>query len=257
MKKRTILHFALVAIFLLGGNTLLPVSVNAAPSPAIHSKIELLLVQNSKTVAIDKEQKTLTLKGVSPTTLFFSDRPDRIAGHFNKKDYLDLWTNGKDKENFDADPPNAVLSVFEGNKDDLRDVVVELFNPRYQDDDLIYDISLIDGDLPVLGGPTSLFIDIFGVRRRAFRRGVMIGGATAATVATTEAAAHQAAETKAAAPPPPAPAATAAPAAPGLSGSQSKAVASLKELKSLQTQGLITEEQYQQESQKLLNQIAQ
>jgi hypothetical protein len=35
------------------------------------------------------------------------------------------------------------------------------------------------------------------------------------------------------------------------------AVAKLKELKSLQSQGLITEAQYQAESQKLLNQIVQ
>jgi hypothetical protein len=34
-------------------------------------------------------------------------------------------------------------------------------------------------------------------------------------------------------------------------------VAKLKELKSLQSQGLITEAQYQTESQKLLNQIVQ
>ena len=254
MIKRQI-SFAVVAIMLFAGNALLTLNANAAPSAAINAKIELLLVQNSKNLAIDKEKKTLTLKGVSPTTLFFSDRPDRIAGHFNKKDYLELWSNGKDKENFDADPPNAVLSVFEGDKDDLVDVVVELFNPRYQGDDLIYDIKLIDGDLPVLGGPTSLFIDIFGVRRRAFRRGVIIGGATAATAVTAEdAAANQSAEAKAAATPKPAPA---APAATGLSSSQSSAVASLKELKSLQTQGLITEQQYQQESQKLLDQIAQ
>jgi hypothetical protein len=50
------------------------------------------------------------------------------------------------------------------------------------------------------------------------------------------------------APPPPAPA---------VSSSQAAAVAKLKELKSLQTQGLITEAQYQTESQKLLNQIVQ
>jgi hypothetical protein len=39
----------------------------------------------------------LTLKGVSPTTLFFSDRPVRIAGHFHtKQEFLPLWVEGKD-----------------------------------------------------------------------------------------------------------------------------------------------------------------
>jgi hypothetical protein len=51
--------------------------------------------------------------------------------------------------------------------------------------------------------------------------------------------------------------APAPPPAPTVSSSQAAAVAKLKELKSLQSQGLITEAQYQAESQKLLNQIVQ
>jgi hypothetical protein len=47
------------------------------------------------------------------------------------------------------------------------------------------------------------------------------------------------------------------PAAPAVNPAQAAAVAKLKELKSLQTQGMITEAQYQTESQKLLNQIVQ
>ena len=248
MIKRHV-NFAFAAILLITCTILLPAAVSAADSPAIHSKVELLLVQNSKNVVIDKDKNILTLKGVSPTTLFFSDRPDRIAGHFNKNDYLKTWTEGKDS--FDADPPNAVLSVFEGDKDYLLDVVVKLQNPRYEGDDLIYDITLIDGQLPVLGGPSTLFIDVLGVRRRAFRRGVMIGSASAATAATAAAATHPATVTP---PPPPPPA---QPAAPAMTSTQSSAVASLKELKSLQKQGLITEQQYQEQSQKLLNEIAQ
>ncbi|MFZ0724366.1 MAG: SHOCT domain-containing protein [Desulfobacterales bacterium] len=154
-----------------------------------------------------------------------------------------------------ADPPNATLSVFEQGQDDLLDVVVKLQNPRYQGDDLIYDITLIDKErpLPNKGGPASLFIDIFGVWRRAARRTVWIGAAAATTAeasAAAAAAAHPTAvtvkETM-----------TAPPAAPAMSSSQESAVARLKELKSLQQQGLITEAQYQAESQKLLNQIAE
>ena len=44
---------------------------------------------------------------------------------------------------------------------------------------------------------------------------------------------------------------------PAAPSAQSSAVARLKELKSLEKQGLITEAQYQEESQKLLNQIAE
>jgi len=250
--KTTVLMAVLVA-WIAG----LPGLSPAAGTPAVKMKVELLLVQNSRGVAIDKDNGTLTLKGISPTTLFFSDRPVRMAGHFNKEDYMKLWADGKDS--FSADPPNATLSVFEQGQDDLLDVVVKLQNPRYQGDDLIYDITLIDkeGPLPKKGGPASLFIDIFGVWRRAARRTVWIGAAatTAAVATTAEASAAAAAahptnvtvnET-----------AAAPPAAPAMTNTQASAVARLKELKSLQKQGLITEAQYQEESQKLLNQIAE
>ena len=55
----------------------------AVQSPAaIPVMAQLLFVQNAHGVAISADGKTLTLKGLSPTTLFFSDRPVRIAGHY-------------------------------------------------------------------------------------------------------------------------------------------------------------------------------
>jgi hypothetical protein len=247
--KTTILSTVLVAI-----SSGLPIVAAAAGTPAVKEKVELLLVQNSRDVTIDKDKGTLTLKGVSPTTLFFSDRPVRMAGHFNKEDYLKLWTDGKDS--FDADPPNATLSVFEGGQDDLLDVVVKLYKPRYRGDDLIYDITLIEGQLPKAGGPSSLFIDIFGVWRRTARRAVWVGAAPPPTPppppggGAGAAASHPTTVTVQETAPPPS-------STPAMTNSQASAVARLKELKSLQQQGLITEKQYQEESQKLLNQIAE
>ncbi len=260
MKTCFVKAMSLMAILALG-MAVLPGLGLAAGTPAVKQKVELLFVQNSRGVAIDKDKGTLTLKGVSPTTLWFSDRPVRMAGHFNMKDYLATWEEGKD--NFTADPPNGTLSVFEAGQDDLLDVVVKLQNPRLQGDDLIYDITLIDkeGPLPKKGGPASLFIDIFGVWRRAARRTVWIGAAaTTAAVATTEASAAAAAAAKPTnvtvqetVTPAPAPAA----AAPSVTNTQAAAMAKLKELKSLQKQGLITEAQYQAESQKILNQLVE
>ena len=109
--KRYRLSAAALTPVLLACMAVMPCASRAAGTPAVKQRVELLLVQNSRGVAIDKDKLTLTLKGVSPTTLFFSDRPVRMAGHFNKEDYLKLWTDGKDS--FDADPPNATLSVFE------------------------------------------------------------------------------------------------------------------------------------------------
>jgi hypothetical protein len=261
MRNYFVKAMILVAVLALCIAALPSLGLAASGTPAVKQKVELLFVQNSRGVVIDKDKGTLTLKGVSPTTLWFSDRPVRMAGHFNMKEYLATWEEGKD--NFTADPPNATLSVFEQGQDELLDVVVKLQNPRLQGDDLTYDITLIDkeGPLPKKGGPASLFIDIFGVWRRTARRCVWVGAAaTTAAVATTEASAAAAAAAKPTTvvvkeTPPPAPAA--ATPAPAATNSQAAIVAKLKELKSLQKQGLITEAQYQAESQKLLNQLTE
>ncbi len=223
---------------------------------------QLLFVQNAAGVEVGAGGRTLTLKGVSPTTLFFSDRPVRIAGHYRTEEYLQFWKGGPDS--FLKDPPNATLSVFEKGKDELADVVVTLRNPRVSGSDLTYDITVVAGALPKPGiGPASLFIDIIGlpftplsfagVARRTAYRTVVWGSAAAyyhppapaPVYYTTPVPVVNVTET------------VQAPPAPAVSSSQAAAVQKLKELKSLQSQNLITEAQYQAESQKLLQQIVQ
>jgi len=230
------------------------------PKPLI---IPVLFVQNAEAVVF--AEGMLTLKGVSPMTVFFSDRPVRIAGHFNTKDeYVPLWDEGKDS--FLKDPPNATVSIYEKGQEQLRDVVVKLSHPRLAGKDLTYDIKVIEGKAPQKGGACSVFIDIIGlpftplsfagVARRTTRRAVLWGAAAtsaASTAAMTDYAAAAAAHptnvtvNETVSPPP----------APAVTSSQAEAVKRLKELKSLEKQGLITESQYQEESQKLLNQIVE
>ena len=97
---------------------------------AVPVMAQLLFVQNAQGVEVAADGRTLTLKGLSPTTLFFSDRPVRIAGHYLTGEYLQFWKAGPDS--FLKDPPNATLSVFEKGKDELSDVVVTLRNPRLE-----------------------------------------------------------------------------------------------------------------------------
>jgi hypothetical protein len=107
-----------------------------------------------------------------------------------------------------------------------------------------------------------LFIDILGFWRRNIRRVAVIGTAAAVTtaaVATT--AASEAAAARAAAPPPPPPPpatvnvqVTEKPAAPA---PQSASTQKLEQLKSLLSEGLITQAQYQKASQQVLNQLVQ
>jgi len=220
--------------------------------------VQVLYVQNAKAVVFDKG--TVTLKGVSPMTIFFSDRPVRIAGHFNTKDeFVPLWDEGKDS--FLKDPPNATISMYEKGKDQLKDVVVKLSKPRLKGEDLTYDITVIQGKVPMKGGPCSVFIDIIGlpftplsfagVARRTAFRSVMWGSAATSAAAATAMAAHPTTVTiqETVTPPPPA--------APAATNTQAAAMAKLKELKSMQKQGLITEAQYQAESQKILNQLVE
>jgi hypothetical protein len=251
-----------VAVAFAASTTLIPSAAMAVEVPAATPVMaELLFVQNAAGVEIGDGGRTLTLKGVGPTTLFFSDRPVRIAGHYRMDEYLDFWKPGP--ESFLKDPPNATLSTFRKGRDDLSEVVVTLRNPRLSGNDLTYDVTVISGNLPPTdAGPASLFIDIIGlpftplsfagVARRTARRTVVWGSAAAAAGAATAHAYYA---------PPPATVTvvhTAAPApAPAVSATESSAVAKLKELKSLQSQGLISEAQYKTESQKLLDQIVQ
>src|SRR5690348_5272895 len=66
---------------------------------------DFLFVQTAKGLAFDKSASKLTLEGVSPVTLFFSDRPERIAGNMKTAAFVPFWSKGKDS--FLSDPPNA------------------------------------------------------------------------------------------------------------------------------------------------------
>ncbi len=131
-----------------------------SPAAADDADIELLFVQTSEGLEIDAEAGTFRLVEVSPHTLYFSDRPNRLAGHITMDDYLKEWTDAPD--DFDDDPPNATLSVYEPGRSESSLVVVEILNPVIDGDDLIYDYRLIDGVMPEGGGMSALFIDRIG-----------------------------------------------------------------------------------------------
>ena len=137
--------------------------------------VEYMFAQTATGVVIADGRVTLT--GVSPTTLFFSDRPYRLTGHITTEEFVDQWGVGDD--NFAVDPPNALLSLFE--TEHVNDVVVVLTDPVASNGDLSYAVEVTDGDLVPSTGPVSLFIDMIGrplspmsvagVRRRGRRRG--------------------------------------------------------------------------------------
>jgi hypothetical protein len=119
-------------------------------------EVEYLLVQNAEGVVLRNGR--LTLKGVAPHTLYFSDRPDRIVGRTTTKAYVDHWSVGKN--NFASDPPNAVLSILQ--EPEPQDIVVVLDKPRLEGADLVYDVEVLDGASTAEGGASALFIDVIG-----------------------------------------------------------------------------------------------
>jgi hypothetical protein len=138
---------------------------------------ESMFVQTAQ--GIDSDGDTLTLRGITPSTLYFSDRPERVTGHMTTADFVDLWAIGDNS--FETDPPNAVLAFLEPGADVPDDVVILLKEPSLDGaGDLSYSIEVLEGTVPAQTGPVTLFIDPFGrplspvsvcgVRRRSRRR---------------------------------------------------------------------------------------
>jgi hypothetical protein len=123
-------------------------------------KVQLMFVQTADDLKADG--KTLRLVNVGQQTLYFSDRPVRIAGHLTMPAYLDEWKAQEGPDNFSSDPPNATLSVYEGGNHENTLCVVEISHPTVKGKDLIYHYKLISGTMPKSGGATALFIDWIG-----------------------------------------------------------------------------------------------
>jgi hypothetical protein len=137
--------------------------------------IEEMFVQLGSGVTCSSD--TLTIEGVTPSTLYFSDRPKRVVGHVTTEQFVEDW--GLGPNSFESDPPNAVLT-FPQADGALDDVVVQLSFPSLSNDSLSYTIKVLEGSLPEVAGACSLFIDPFGrplspvsvcgMRRRGRRR---------------------------------------------------------------------------------------
>ena len=133
----------------------------AAPSASAPSKssvkvdmVPSLFVVNARSASL--QGQTLTLAGVSPTSIVFADRPVRAAGHLPTEALLEEWTTG----DFAKDAPNATVSVLGKDGVSARDVVLELKSPHLEGDRLTFDVRVLEGELAGADGPASVFVDI-------------------------------------------------------------------------------------------------
>jgi hypothetical protein len=139
--------------------------------------IAALFAQTAREMATNGDR--VTFHGLSPATLYFSDRPQRVVGHLSTQQFIDEWGAGEDS--FAADPPNAVISFVEKGDRTPEDAIVVLKDPVLEGDSLTYTVEMLEGSLPATGELVSVFIDPFGrplspvslagMNRRSRRRG--------------------------------------------------------------------------------------
>ncbi len=120
--------------------------------------LEEMFVQIARSVISD--ESTLTLQDVSPSTLYFSDRPERVVGHMTTDQFVEQWSEGPNS--FLEDPPNAVLSYVGTGEDTPSDAVVVLRDPVVSGSSLSYSIEVLDGTVPATSHAVTLFIDPLG-----------------------------------------------------------------------------------------------
>ena len=102
----------------------------------------------------------IVLRSVTPSTLYFSDRPQRVVGHLSTSDFVGFWDEGDNS--FAEDPPNAVLAFVAQGDLAPEDVVIEISDPVLRGSDLSYEAKVLEGALPAETSACTLFIDPFG-----------------------------------------------------------------------------------------------
>lgn len=106
--------------------------------------VELLFVQTANAgTFLQKDGRNILTLEVSPTTVWFSDRPHRITGFMQTDVFVAMWAEGTNS--FAENPPNAALDILDGTED--ADVfVIELHNPVYtpESETVQYDVILLE-----------------------------------------------------------------------------------------------------------------
>src|SRR4051795_7310911 len=123
-----------------------------APTTGDTIVLEEMFVQLARGVTSD--QSTLKLEDVSPSTLYFSDRPERVVGHMTTEQFVEQWTDGPNS--FFEDPPNAVLAYVSAGEDIPSDAVVVLRDPVASGSSLSYSIEVLEGAVPAESGAATL-----------------------------------------------------------------------------------------------------
>jgi hypothetical protein len=121
-------------------------------------EIDALFVQSA--MRFESNEDRVMLRGIAPSTVYFSDRPQRVVGHIANSDIVSLWSEGEG--GVATDPPNAVLAFVDEGSTMPSDVVITITDPQLDGDDLSYAMTVLEGELPASAAGCTLFIDPFG-----------------------------------------------------------------------------------------------
>ncbi len=148
--KNNIIYFGIFCIItIIGASSFV---AYAAPVIDDSKKPSYLIVLSATSGKVEGD--TLTLNGV-PSAVYFTDRPQRKAGHLSIEKFIETWNRGSD--NFKIIPPNATLSVLK--EDGAKNVVVELKSVEQKGGLLVFKVALLEGNIKGKFGTCSLFID--------------------------------------------------------------------------------------------------
>ena len=129
----------------------------AAIAEETKDKISWLFVQTAETAEVTSED-TLVMP-VTREIFAFTDRPNRLHGYMNAHEFVAFWDEGG---TFKADPPNAVLTWVDADKEvQEAEVILTGAEVRMQGRAIAYELE-VEGDQTLVLGPisrVSLFID--------------------------------------------------------------------------------------------------
>jgi hypothetical protein len=164
MKRTAQIVTAAVSLLFVSGAALAQDAIAAPTQKTVGAHtptmVPSLAVLNSGGAKL--EGGKLTMTGIAPNYIVFADRPVRAAGHVLTADFIKQWDEGNDS--FAKDPPNATISVMNGDGSAVEDAVVVLKTPKLEGQTLTFDVAVLEGNLSSANGPAALFIDWFAAR---------------------------------------------------------------------------------------------
>lgn len=130
----------------------------AAANPVINEKDAPKFLYSLSASSGNMEGDRIILENV-PLVVYFSDRPNRLAGQLSIEVFAQGWDQGSDS--FRADPPNATLSIL--TDDGVQNTVIEISEPdvKAKEGSISFKVRVLDGEVPKSFGTATLFIDSY------------------------------------------------------------------------------------------------